>query len=367
MKSKFIRLLVVLFAVFFLMTALCVVCGAELAADELYDALPEDAAEMLDKNGITPEGGAGSVPVSDIFGTIAELVGESAGKPLKMFGAVTAVILLASLLSGVSDAAGGTVGKIYPLVTSLTCAAIISVYMSGILDTARAAFAGISDFMLVYIPVMAGVTAAGGHTASAAVFSSVSLTAIQVLARLTSSVIIPLTSCMIGITAAGSADPDLGLDRLGEGIKKFIVWGLGLIMTIFLGILSVQTVITSASDNAAMKTLKFAVSSAVPIVGGAASEALSAVSGSISLLKTGIGGFGIAAGVCMVLPPAVTAVCYKFLLFAAGVLSDLFGCGGAGRMIRSGENVMSVIIASLTCFFLFVTVSSALLLAFCRT
>lgn len=367
MKSKIIRVLTVLPAVLVFMSALCFVCGAQFGTDELYDALPPDAAEMLDESGITPEGGAGDLPVSDIFGTIAALVKENAEKPLKMFGAVTAVILLASLLSGVSDASGGTVGKIYPLVTSLSCAAVISVYMSEILDVASAAFAGISDFMLVYIPVIAGVTAAGGHTASAAVFSSVSLTAIQVLARLTSSVIIPLTSCIIGITAAGSADPDLGLDRLGEGIKKFVVWGLGLIMTLFLGILSVQTVITSASDNAAMKTLKFAVSSAVPIVGGAASEALSAVSGSISLLKTGIGGFGIAAGACMVMPAAVTAVCYKFLLFVAGVISDLFGCGAAGRIVKSGENVMSVIIASLTCFFLFVTVSSALLLAFCRS
>lgn len=367
MKFKLLRAITVLSASLILFFAMTVVSGAQFGTDELYDALPEEAREMLDDGGITPEGGADTVPVSDIFGMVTELVKENAEKPLKMFGAVTAVILLASLLSGIGETAGGTAGRIYPLVTALSCAAIVTVYLSGILDTARTAFSGVTDFMLVYIPVIAGVTAAGGHTASAAVFSSVTLTAIQVLARLTSSVIIPLTSCMIGITAAGSADPELGLDRLGEGIKKFVVWGLGLIMTLFLGVLSVQTVITSASDNAAMKTLKFAVSSAVPIVGGAASEALSAVSGSLSLLKTGIGGFGISAGVCMLLPPAVTALCYKFLLFAAGVISDLFGCGGAGRIIKSGENVMSVIIASLTCFFLFVTVSSALLLAFCRS
>ena len=367
MKFKLLRAIMSFFAVMILMSVLAVTCGAQFGTDELYDALPEEAREMLDDGGITPEGGADTVNVSDIFGTITELVKENAGKPLKMFGAVTAVILLASLLSGIGGTAGGAVSRVYPLVTALSCAAIVTVYLSGILDAARSAFSTVTDFMLVYIPVIAGVTAAGGHTASAAVFSSVTLTAIQVLARLTSSVIIPLTSCMIGITAAGSADPDLGLDRLGEGIKKFVVWGLGLIMTVFLGILSVQTVITSSADNAAMKTLKFAVSSAVPIVGGAASEALSAVSGSISVLKTGIGGFGIAAGVCMLLPPAVTVICYKFLLFAAGVISDLFGCGAVSRIVKSGENVMSVMIASFTCFFLFVTVSSALLLAFCRS
>ncbi|MBP5604605.1 MAG: hypothetical protein J6X60_03560, partial [Ruminiclostridium sp.] len=216
-------------------------------------------------------------------------------------------------------------------------------------------------------PVLAGVAAAGGHTASAAVYSSVTLAAIQILSRITSAVIIPLTSCMIGITAAGSIDPELNLDRLAEGIKKLITWGLGLIMTLFLGVLSVQSIITASADNAAMKTLRFVVSAAVPIVGGSVSEALSSVSGSISILRSGIGGFGIAAGAFMLLAPAVTALCCKFLLFAAGVLSDLFGCAPAGKIIRSGENVMSVVLAALACIFLFITVSSAVLLVFCRS
>ena len=172
---------------------------------------------------------------------------------------------------------------------------------------------------------------------------------------------------MLGITAAASVDPDLHLDRLSEGIKKAVIWGLGLIMTVFLGILSVQSIITASADNAAMKTLKFAVSSAVPIVGGAVSDALSTVSGSLALMRTGIGGFGIAAGVCLLAPPVISAACYSFSLFAAGVISDIFGCGQTGKMIRSGESVMQVITASLSCFFLFITISSAILLVFCRS
>lgn len=341
-------------------------CGAEFGTDELYGSLPDEAREMLDENGITPEGGAGDVGVGDVWDSIVRMFTEQADKPLKMFGAVIAVILLASVIASVSDASGG-VPQVYTLVTTASCAVVISVYMSEILGTAEAAFSGVSDFMLAYIPVLAGVTAAGGHAASAAVFSSVTLTAIQVLSRLISSAVIPLTSCIIGITAAGSIDPELKLDRLGEGIKKLVVWGLGLIMTLFLGILSIQTIITASSDNAAMKTLKFAVSSAVPIVGGAVSDALSTVSGSIAMLRTGIGGFGIAAGAFMLLPSVIAALCYKFLLFAAGVVSDLFGCDAAGRIIRSGENAMTTILASLACVFLFITVSSAVLLASCRT
>ncbi len=340
-------------------------CFAVYGTDELYDALPEYAAEELEKNGITPEGGTGNLGVGGVIEIITDSFTENAVKPLKMFASVIAVILLSSVMSGMSDAAGGTTSGVYSLVSAAASAVVICVYLSDIIAVSQKAFSTASDFMLTYVPVLAGVAAAGGHTASAAVYSSVTLTAIQILSRITSAVIIPLTSCMIGITAAGSIDPGLNLDRLAEGIKKLISWGLGLVMTLFLGILSVQSVITASADNAAMKTLKFVVSAAVPIVGGSVSEALSSVSGSISILRSGIGGFGIAAGAFMLLAPAVTALCCKFLLFVAGVLSDLFGCASAGKIIRSGENVMSVVLASLACIFLFITVSSAVLLVFC--
>ena len=342
-------------------------CFAEFGTDELYDMIPDETRETLDGSGITPTGGAEKISLYGILSYIGEQVVGNIGKPLRMFGTVTAVILLASLLSGFGNAAGNSMSGIFSLVSSASAAVIISLYLSDIIGTARTAFGAASDFMLSYIPIIAGVTAVGGHQASAALFSSVTLTAIQILARLTSAVIIPLTSCIIGITAAGSVNSDLNLDRLGEGLKKFVIWGLGLIMTLFLGILSIQSIITASADNAAMKTLKFAVSSAVPIVGGAVSEAISTVSGSIALLKTGIGGFGIAAGAVMLIPPVITALCYKFFLFAAGVVSDLFGCNETGRIIRSGENAMSVILAALSCFFLFITVSSAILLAFCKS
>ena len=338
-------------------------CRAQFGTDELYDAVPDEVRETLDDSGITPSGGAENAGLTDIIGYIAGLVTENMGKPLKMFAAVLAVVLLSALLSGISGAAGT---RIHFPVTAASSAVIVSMYLADITGSAQTAFGAGTDLMLAYIPVIAGVTAVGGHQASAALFSSVALTAIQLLARLISAVIIPLTGCMIGITAAGSLDPELNLDRLSEAVRKFVVWGLGLIMTLFLGILSVQSIVTASADNAAMKTLKYAVSSAVPIVGGAVSEAISTVSGSIALLRTGIGGFGIAAGACLLAPHLISVICCKLALFAAGVVSDLFGSTETGRIIKSGENAMSVILAALSCFFVFITVSSAILLAACR-
>lgn len=341
--------------------------GAYIDTDKLYDAVPDEARDMLDENGITPNGGTQDISVSEILDGLIEIVTENAGKPMKMFGSLTAVVLLSALLAGMSNTGGGAAAKVYPLVTAASAAVMISAYLSEMISVSQTAFTAASDFMMTYIPIIAGVAAAGGHTGTAAVFSSVTLVSVQILARLAASVVIPMTSCILGITAVSSIDPELKLDRLGEGIKKTVIWGLGLIMTLFLGILSIQSIITASADNAALRTVKFAVSTTVPIVGGAVSDALSTVSGSIALLKSGIGGFGIAAGACVLAPPLIAALCYRFFLFAAGVVSDLFGCDAAGKIIKSGENVMSVVTAVLSCFFVFITFSSAVLLAFCRS
>ncbi len=345
----------------------CIPCCALFEPDELRGALPEDAARVLDDRGVTPEGGAESISVPDILEDIMNAFRDNVGAPLRMFAALLAVILLSALLESIGSASGGKLAGIYTLVTSAVAAVTVAGSLSVVTETAKTAFRAASDFMLVYIPVVAGVTAAGGHTTSAAVYSSVTIGAIQLLSWAVSAVVIPLTSCILGISAASCVGGDMGLDRLGEGIKKAVIWGLGLIMTLFLGILSVQTVITASADNAAMKALKFTVSSSVPIVGGAASDALAAVKGSISVLKSGVGGFGIAAAVCVLAPPVIATLCYRFFLFAAGVVSDLFGCAETGKMIRSGSGVMAVINAALCCFMLFIVISSAMLMAFCRT
>ena len=88
---------------------------------------------------------------------------------------------------------------------------------------------------------------------------------------------------------------------------------------------------------------------------------------SISMLKSGIGGFGIAAGGCILLPVMINAACYRFFLFLADVVSDIFGNSQVTRMIKAGENVMSIIIAMLACFFLFITISTAVMLSVCRS
>lgn len=359
--------------VYIFLTMLCLlnlkVSAAEIdyGINELYDAVPEEALEYIEENNIGADGtGIAEITLNDVFESIINEISVSLKRPLTMFSSLLAVIILSSVLKNLVSAKSDSINQTFSLVCSLTSTVIISTYLSNVLSDINNAISSASGFSLTYIPVIAGIIAVGGHTSTAAVYTSVMMIGVQVLTQITVNVLFPVTSCLIGISAAGGLNKDLKIDKLGDGLRKAIIWVLGLIMTIFIGFLTMQSGISASADSLSLRAARFAVSTSVPFVGGAVSDALSTVKTSVELLKSGVGSFGIVIGCCVLLPVLIDVLCYRFILFVTGIISDIFDTEDIGRMIRCGENVLSIVISIIVCFFVFLIVSTALMLLVCR-
>lgn len=364
MLKKFVFAFVLIAAAFVFASAASAE-RADYGTDEIYAALPENARDFMDEHGVTPEnGGAEYLDPTNVLSDIWRLFLDSISAPMKMFTSLLAVILLTSLLGGINNAAGEN--GVLPLVSSLVSAIIVSTYISDILDSIGVSVSAASDFTSVFVPVFAGIIAISGQAATASVFTSVMLIVIQILMQITVQFLLPFAGLMLGVTAAGGLNSDLKIDKLGEGVKKVIIWALGLIMTVFIGILSLQSAISASADSVTLRAAKFAVSNGIPFVGGAVSDALATVKSSVVLLKSGVGSFGIIAGSCILFPVMIHALCYRFFLFLAGIVSEMFAADKITGMIRCGENVVSILIAVISCFYLFITISTALLMLLCR-
>lgn len=366
-----IKLALLLFSVlfsFFFLGRTAYAEGYDYGADSVYEALPDEARAYLDEKQITPENnGAMNLSVREVLSDLLEMLVENAEKPLKMFASIAAVIFLTALLSGLKGSLEQPrTDYVFTLVSSLAGTMIVASFLSAALSGIDTALSAASDFMLTYIPVLAGVIAAGGQAASASVFTSVMMVVIELLTQITSKLLIPLSGMMLGVSVAGGLNPELKIEKIASGIQKVIIWALGLIMTVFIGILTLQSSIASAADSFALRTARFAVSTGIPFVGGAVSEALATVKGSLSLLKSGIGSFGIVAVSCLLLPTMLHTLCYRLFLFLAEILSDLFSADALGKIVRCGESVMSILIAIISCLFLFASVSTALLILITR-
>lgn len=338
--------------------------NADYGQSQIIDALPDDLRDKLEESDITPDNsGALALSVEDVFGFIWDSFNKEITKPLTMLISLVGVVLLCAVIEALRDSTGSSTAiKTFNVVGVLAGAGMMCVYISECVVRTSSTLKAGGTFLVTFIPVFAGIMAVCGQLTTAPVFNSIIIIAAQVFSHIMILVLMPLSSCILGVSAAGAVNPDLKVERIAELVKKIVIWILGILVTVFVGMLSLQSFVTNAADTVAMKATKFAVSNAVPIVGGAISDALMTVKGSLGLLRSSTGTFGIIAGLGILLPAVISVVCYKIALGIAGAISDLFGISQLTSLLKSGENVVTIILAMLSCFALLAVISIALML-----
>lgn len=327
---------------------------------EIAEALPDEAKEEMERLEIKPDEEISDLSAENIFSSIWNVIVESIPKPLTMLVSVVAVIILCALISNLQE--GDELSGTFNTVGVLACSGIICTSFVTLAESAKTTIDGFAAFLSVYIPAFAGIMAANGQTAAGAAYSAVITVAVQVLSQIFSLIIFPLTSCIMGVSVAGAVNPELKINSIADMAKKVVNWGLTLIMTVFTGLLSVQGFVAAAADTVSMKAVKFTVSGAVPIVGGAVSDALSTVKGSLGLIKATTGSYGIIASAVIIIPILISAVLLRTAFTAAASISETLGTSRLTVLLKSGESAIAVIIAMIVCFWLTAVVSTAVML-----
>ncbi len=331
--------------------------------ERLEQAVPPEAAAVLEGEGISPDnGGAAGLSLQSVLELLKRLILDNAGGPIRLLTALCGVVLLCGLSSGISDGSD-KLSSLFTTVGVLAGAGMTVAAISAVLTDTLELLSSASMFITTFIPLFAGILSVMGRTASASVINSVTLAATQLFSQLAVNFLAPLCGAVMGLSITGAIHPQLELGRLGELIKKAVTWTLGLLMTVFMSILSLQTFVTGAADNALIRTAKFAVSSGVPIVGGTISDAVGTVHSSLSLIRSSVGTYGMIAAAVIVLPTLINVACYRLSLTAAEALSDVFGVKELSSLLKSCGAVMAIIQAVTVCFLLLNTIAAVILLA----
>lgn len=329
----------------------------------IADAVPPEASEILDGAGITPENnGAASLTVDGVLAWLWQSCLDRLTEPVRLLAALCGIVLLSALAKSAGDGSGNMSG-VFSAVGVLAGAGMTAAAVSDALTHTLNVLQAASEFMLVFVPLYAGVIAVMGKAAAASAVNTVTLGAAQLFSQLAVNLLAPVCGTVMGLSVTGAVHPELNISKLAELIKKASVWGLSLLMTVFMSILSAQTFVNNAADSVLIRTAKFAVSNGVPIVGGTISDAVNTVSASLSLLHSGIGTYGIVAVVVMILPPLMTVVLYRLALSAAEAVGGVFGIKELEELFRAAGWVMSIIMAVIVCFLLLNTISAVIMLA----
>jgi stage III sporulation protein AE len=119
--------------------------------------------------------------------------------------------------------------------------------------------------------------------------------------------------------------------QLAGLLRNWSIGLMGLFLTVFLGVISVQGVSTAVADGFAIKTAKFITGNFIPVIGRMFTDATDTVIGASALLKNSVGIAGVAILLMIVAFPAIKILMIAFIYkFAAALLQPL----GGGPIIR---------------------------------
>lgn len=324
-----------------LLAALCLPGRAMTPAETLSrqeESLELDELERSAKeNGGTAEYGAGLD--EGLAGLVDTGVREFDGvlrRAVRSGVLILVILLFCGLAETVHEGMGKGNAQVVSLAGTLAVTAVAVADINSLLGMGTGAIERMTSFANVLLPTVAAVTAATGAITGAAARQLAAALFSDLLVNLVNSLLIPLLYGYIAVSVARAATGEEGLERLADLLKWTVTTVLTIVTLIFVNYLTASGVVAGTADAATVKAAKFAISGAIPVVGGILSDAAETVLASAGILKGTVGVFGMLTilGICLIplLQLAVHYLAYKLVAALSSTLGSAPVCGLVDRI-----------------------------------
>lgn len=271
--------------------------------------------------------------------------------PLKVLKTLLFVILFTAVMKNAGTGIfSGTSAGLYNMICVITAVTVIMPQLFTVYGSALTAVRRGGDFILVFVPVFAGVTVIAGGITTAGIYNLLILGASELIVRLSENFLIPVVSISTVLAVSGSVFPDMSLNSIINLLKKLITWGMTVTMTLFTGFVSMKCTLGGKADGVASKTARFLISGVVPVVGGAVSDAYATVKSSFDVIHGSVGTVGVIAMIIIMLPPVMEVLVFRIVMWVGTAIAELFSTEPLVRLMKGIDSGLAVAQSVLVCY-----------------
>ena len=337
-----------------------------LGRSELMGWVPQEARAYMEQAQVydLSPGSLMQLTPGRFFPALWGMFTDALVRPMRSLAAMLAIVLLCALLETLRTAAWeNTLSSVFQTVSVLS---ILTFIAHPILDMIVGTTATIRDaalFMLSFIPLFSAALISAGQPVTGATYSLFLIGACQLVAQVVAQTLIPMMSIYLALCICGAFVPDLNIVQAAEGVKTAVGWALGLLLTIFVALLSIQSILSASADGVAIRATKFLIGSMVPMVGSVLSDGYMAAQGYLRLLKTTVGVYGILAAMFIFLPTLIRVTVWYLITRLVATVGDIAGAGRVSVILHSCSNVLGLLISALLSFALLFIVSTGIVMS----
>ena len=283
--------------------------------------------EDIDISEILNSAISGNVDNQSLYQRILNLFGTELQTGIKTLLSILVIIIIHSILKSVSEnLENDTISSIIYYVQYIAIVTIVLANFSDIVQMVKNTANNLVGFMNCLVPILLSLMIYTGSITTGSVIEPIILFMINFIGNLIETVFIPVTLIIAAICIVSKISDKVQIEKLSKFMKSSLTWVLGIILTIFVGVLSIEGTLSSSVDGITAKTAKAVVSSAVPIVGKILGDAVDTVLGCGIILKNAVGFVGviIVIGICImpIIKLGILTICYKLVSSVCEPIAD---------------------------------------------
>ena len=274
---------------------------------------------------ILQEAISGKVNNETFIQKILSILGIEVKQSLGAFASILAIIIIHSVLKSISESLeNDSVAKLIYYVQYIAIVTVIMSNFSSIITMLRDTVTNLVGFMNSLVPILIALIVYTGSITTGGVLEPIILFLINFIGNIMQNILIPLVLVIASLNIISKISDKIQIDKISKFLKSSVVWFLGIVLTIFVGVVSLEGTLSSSVDGITAKTTKAIVSSAIPVVGKILGDTVDSVLGCGIILKNAVGMIGvlIVVGICIlpIIKLGTLTICYNIL---AGIIEPI--------------------------------------------
>ncbi|WP_441910507.1 stage III sporulation protein AE [Paenibacillus sp. MCAF9] len=225
---------------------------------------------------------------------------------------------------------------------------------------AKGAIESMIQFMLAMVPLLLTLLASMGNVVTVSVLHPLIIFMIHAVGTLIYTLVFPLLFFSAVLHIASALSEKFKVTQLANLLRNIGVGVMGVLLTVFLGVISVQGATGAVTDGVTLRTAKFVTGNFVPVVGRMFSDAADTVISASMLAKNAIGLAGVIILLFISAFPAIKILTLALIYNIAAAVMQPLGESPIVTCLETIGKTMIYVFAALAAvslmFFLAVTI-----------
>lgn len=233
------------------------------------------------------------------------------------------IVIIMAIIQGLELEKDSGISKITSLVGFLLIASIILKNYVAILKVVLDTVTTLSSIVQIVAPVMFSMLIATGEITTTGLISPIILFVTGLIGTIVNYVVVPFLTLALVFKLINNMSQSIKVEKFSKLFESTAFWTISVIFALFLGVLELQSSITTSIDEVTIKTTQAAVSNLIPVVGKFVSDSLEVVMGASEVIGKAVGVIGILVIVVVAVVPIIKLGITSFIYFLISAFSEM--------------------------------------------